>query len=344
MLGYNPKTHTPAHFSAHELRLLDEAQGGRVHNSAGIPTYDHLWMNYLNHTPVKEMLKEHSREEYNKGGVALDIIRRIKSNGIHGDREIGIVPHGMSHLLDDLIGGRNPNPEDGYPQYYELSNKLKPLLDMIKGGMSNMGNSLYGGMQRFGNAIRNQYHRAYNYFNPSPLRAAGAYEPLLEGQPENWRDWGSRMVNENVRSPMQKLGGGLGGALGGYLGNRGAAAVNNMIPAPSFLTHLAGTAYGGYRGYNTGRNAANRLTDLMAQGAGMAGQGIDRALPYIPPQVKAAPAQISAFAQRNNPWSHNADFINSIRPQAQVSPTLSSDIYEQQWQQRAGQPLIDDVD
>ena len=335
-----------AHFMPHELDLLDHLQGKSVRNSLGMRSYSDLWHNLLKHSHVKDMIKDHSRAEFAKGGHMSKI---SPYNGIHGDTEVASIPVKMAELFNEIIGGENRNYRDGHPQYYELSNKLQPLIEMFRNGLGHLsnfgrriGNNIYSGVSNFGNFMTDKYRNARNYFSPqSELR-----QPLLDRSsppPQTWED-SFRERGRNIgRSAGRIMGAPIGGGIGSLAGSHGGSWVGSKAPIPfgGTLGRLMGAGVGGVAGREIGRLAGGKGGEFFGGRLGGAlGRGMDLGSSYIPGSIKRMPQNVAATAQSLNPWSHAANFLASIKPQ----PSRYESGYPDEFYHDLRKPLLDDVD
>lgn len=168
-----------AHFKPSELDMMDHLQGGTKRNSAGVRTYNPLYHGLLKHGPIKDTFLDHARIHNANGGSIQAKLETMRRHGRHGDSEVAYIPHGLAEIFDKAIGGRVHNPHDGHPEYFSLSGKLAPLMDMFSRGTSQVGNfarsagsSLRTGAMRATNALSSGLARAGNYIRGAPKQTA----------------------------------------------------------------------------------------------------------------------------------------------------------------------------
>lgn len=324
-----------AHFNPKELDLMDFLQGGTKRNASGVRTYNSLYHSLLKHEPIKQSFLHHARNSHAGGGAVRHSLAQIKSHGRFGDSEIAYIPHGLAEIFDKAIGGRVSNPIDGHPEYFSLSGKLEPFMNLISRGAShlgtmarNAGHSLMSGARRVGSGISNGFNNLRNYVRGKPAPVVNHSISDRSIPEQSWRDWASSGIRENIGRPLDRGMRIAGGALGGYAANRAANSLSSAIPLPSSLVVAPSTAYGAYQGQKTGAKLASGVTNALASGAGALGSAAD--------YVQNSPTIRSAAQTAQNAWN-TANPVGHAYRLMQNAPKVPRSLYE-------GGPLIDDVD
>src|ERR1700735_1977067 len=139
-----------AHVSPHELTIMDHLQGGAKLGKGGVRTYSHLEELIKNPHILHNVHKHahHNRKHHAHGGAAT--MGHLRAGGRNGDTEIAMIGPHTHHLFNQLAGHATRNPNDGHPEYFDISGALGGLWNSVKGAapgiMSGIGSAAQSAM------------------------------------------------------------------------------------------------------------------------------------------------------------------------------------------------------
>lgn len=264
-----------AHFSPHELHLLDDMQGESDFDDDGVRNYFTLGKEFR-HPEIHKILEqaEHHREDELADGGQPKLSKHFESmreKGHYGDTELARIPLSFAKLLDHMIGGPNINEETGHRQYY-LGNGIMDSLGSMLGNLrqyvpnlSQLAARATPYIQAAGRGARNAGSGLYNMARAGAGMVNRGARAAYNGLP-NFRQSSNPNVPNDIGVAPSLMSMVQSGRLEDIPGNQALPNLANsaMIPQPPngnyFRNNFSGTGramaghYGEAQGQQTARN------------------------------------------------------------------------------------------
>lgn len=237
----------PAHVNRHELAMMDHAQGGAKIDRNGVRSYAPLEALIKNPHIVHNIHKHyhHNRKHHAQGGYS-PAMEQLREGGRNGDNELAMIGPHTHHLFNQLAGHATRNPNDGHPEYFDLSGAMSGLFNSVKGaapgimsGMGNMFNSAMPAMKNIAQAalpalmpmaqqaLSNMGSAGQVGASMLPAAAQAALGPTPQNMNPMYQNMGQSLgqaaqAYAGGASPQQAFGQGVqnfGGNMGGGIGN-----------------------------------------------------------------------------------------------------------------------------